>query len=124
VPDEETRKTFAVAGHLIKCCVASRAGLRALGILRTNRTLQGDYAEWLCAKALDLTLSPSAVECSGDARDTAGYTYQIKSRIVTTLAQSPSFGFASDELNFDWLLAVFFSRDFDLWACSVSRAHW
>jgi len=43
--DEETRKTFTVAGHVIKCYVASRAGLRERGILRTERTLQGDYAE-------------------------------------------------------------------------------
>ena len=37
-----------------------------------------------------------------------------ESRMVTTLAQSPSFDFASDDLHFDWFLAVFFSRDFDL----------
>ncbi len=112
--DEETRKTFAVAGHLIKCYVASRDGLRELGILRTERTLQGDYAEWLCAKLLGLTLSPNTVEQGIDARDAAGHTYQIKSRIVATLTQSTSFDFISDELHFDWLLAVFFSRYFDL----------
>jgi hypothetical protein len=112
--DENTRKASAVAGHLIKCYVASRAGLRELGILRTGRTLQRDYAEWLCARSLGLTLSSSTVERGIDARDAAGNTYQIKSRIVTTLEESTSFDFATDELNFDWLLAVFFSRYFDL----------
>jgi len=63
---------------------------------------------------LDLTLSPSTVERGIDARHAAGCTYQSKSRIVATLAQSPSIDFASDELNFDWLLAVCFSRYFDL----------
>jgi hypothetical protein len=111
--DEKTRNAFAVAGHLLKCYVASRAGLNELGILRTERTLQGDYAEWLCARSLNLTLSSSTVQRGIDARDAAGNTYQIKSRIVRTLTESTSFDLASNELNFDWLLAVFFTRDFD-----------
>jgi|SRR5437016_1044208 len=104
----EARDAFAVAGHLIGCYLSSRAGLKELGILRTERTLQGDFAEWLVAHLLDLELSRSTVEKHVDASDTSGRTYQIKSRIVTGMSDSTSFDFRSSELVFDFLVAVFF----------------
>src|SRR6266478_5334019 len=104
----EARDAFAVAGHLIGCYLSSRAGLKELGILRTERTLQGDFAEWLVAHLLDLELSRSTVEKHVDARDAAGRSYQIKSRIVTNMSNSTSFDFRSSELVFDFLVAVFF----------------
>jgi len=70
----EARDAFAVAGHLIGCYLSSRAGLKELGILRTERTLQGDFAEWLVAHLLDLELSRSTVEKHVDASDTSGRT--------------------------------------------------
>ena len=112
----EARDAFAVAGHLIACYLSSRAGLRQLGILRTERTLQGDFAEWVVQHLLDLQLSRSTVEKHIDATDLAGKTYQIKSRIVTSMSQNTSFDFRSGDLGFDFLIAVFFDRSFDVLA--------
>ncbi|HTX22205.1 MAG TPA: hypothetical protein VMD27_10170 [Candidatus Aquilonibacter sp.] len=113
---QKVRDTLAVAGHLIACYLASRAGLKELGILRTERTLQGDYAEWLVANLLNLKLSPSTIEKHIDAMDAEGKTYQIKSRIVSSMTQSTSFDFRSSELIFDFLIAVFLDQKFDVLA--------
>jgi len=112
----EARDAFAVAGHLIQCYLSSRAGLKQLGILRTERTLQGDFAEWLVAHLLDLQVSHNAVEKHIDASDGAGRTYQIKSRIVTSMSDSTSFDFHSSELVFDFLVSVFFDPSFNVLA--------
>ena len=112
----EARDAFAVAGHLIRCYLSARAGLKQLGVLRTERTLQGDFAEWLVAHLLDLQLSPSTVEKHVDAKDAAERTYQIKSRIVTSMSQNTSFDFRASELAFDFLIAVFFDQSFDVLA--------
>jgi hypothetical protein len=120
--EPEARQSFAVASHLIACYLASRAGLKELGILRTERTLQGDYAEWLVGHLLNVQLNPNTVEKDFDAVDTAGRKYQIKSRIVVSLSQSTSFDFRSDELGFDFLVPVFFDFNFEVLAVlRVSR---
>jgi uncharacterized protein DUF6998 len=114
--ESEASRSFAVAGHLIACYLSSRAGLKQLGILRTERTLQGDYAEWLVANFLNLKLSASTIEKHIDARDADGKTYQIKSRIVSNISESTSFDFRSNEFTFDFLIAVFFDQAFDVLA--------
>jgi hypothetical protein len=124
----EARAAVAVAGHLIACYHASRAGLKELGLLRTDRTLQGDFAEWLAAQLLDLRLSDNTVEKHIDATDAAGKTYQIKSRVVTSLSQSSGFDFRNGDLSFDFLVAVFFDPSFRVLAVlriprDVVRAH-
>jgi hypothetical protein len=114
--NQQVRDALAVASHLIACYLASRAGLKQLGILRTERTLQGDYAEWLVANLLNLKLSASTIEKHIDAVDAEGKSYQIKSRIVSTMSQSTSFDFRSSDLKFDLLIAVFFDEAFDILA--------
>jgi hypothetical protein len=114
--NQQARTTLATASHLIACYLASRAGLKQLGILRTERTLQGDYAEWLVANFLNLKLSASTIEKHIDAIDADGKTYQIKSRIVSDMSQSTSFDFRSSELSFDFLIAVFFNQAFEVLA--------
>jgi hypothetical protein len=111
---EMAQQTLAVATHLIHCYLAARSALRELGILRTERTLQGDYAEWLVATFLGLQLTPSTVQKGHDALDAAGRRYQIKSRIVQNPAASTSFDFASNELTFDFLVAVLFSPQLEV----------
>jgi hypothetical protein len=112
----KARQNFAIAGHLIGCYLSSRAGLKQLGILRTERTLQGDYAEWLVASFLNLKLSASTIEKHIDAIDVEGKTYQIKSRIVSNMSQSTSFDFRTNELTFNFLVAVFFNQTFEVLA--------
>jgi hypothetical protein len=112
----EARKAFAIADHLVACYVSSRAGLKELGLLRTDRTLQGDFAEWIAAQLLDLQLSSNPVQKNIDATDSAGRTYQIKSRVVGEMSQNTSFDFRSSELSFDFLVAVFFDPSFHVLA--------
>ena len=99
------KEILSVARHLICCYLEARVGLKELGVLRTERSLQSDYAEWLVAHRLGLTLSENAVERGFDARDVQGKTYQIKSRIVNDLSASTSFDFHDIETRFDYLVA-------------------
>jgi hypothetical protein len=55
-------KNFASPSHIIKCYLGSREGLKELGILRSGRNLQGDYAEWLTAELLNLKLAESIIQ--------------------------------------------------------------
>ena len=79
-----------------------------MGIIRTARSLQSDYAEWLVANRLELTLSKNPVEPVFDATDAEDKTYQIKSRIVEELSQPTSFDFRDIEPRFDYLVGVLF----------------
>jgi hypothetical protein len=112
--NEEDKETLQSARHLIRRYLDAREGLTKLGILRSERTLQGDYAEWLVARLLDLQLSESSVEKGFDAKDSQDRTYQIKSRIVSDLSSRTSFDLGSPEFRFDYLVAVFFSPGFDV----------
>jgi hypothetical protein len=104
----------ALARHFIQCYIAARQGLTTLGVLRSERTLQGDYAEWLVAELLEIQLATSTIQKAYDAHDTLGHTYQIKSRIVPTVMRPTSFDFAATELQFTYLVAVFFSPMFEV----------
>ena len=112
--NEEDKETLESAKHLIRRYLDAREGLKQLGILRSGRTLQGDYAEWLVAHLLNLQLSESSVEKGVDAKDSQGRTYQIKSRIVSDLSSPTSFDFSNQKFRFDYLVAVFFSPEFDV----------
>jgi hypothetical protein len=113
--NEEDKETLQSARHLIRRYLDAREGLKKLGILRSERTLQGDYAEWLVARLLDLQLSESSVEKGLDAKDSQGRTNQIKSRIVLDLSGRTSFDFSNPKIRFDYLVAVFFSPAYDVW---------
>lgn len=56
--------------------------LRERGVIRTENSPIGDYAEWLVAKCLGLTLKKSS-NSGYDAIDTEGVKFQIKSRRIT-----------------------------------------
>ena len=110
----EAKEILVKARHLIRGYLDAREGLRQLGILRSGRTLQGDYAEWLMARLLNLQLSDSSVEKGLDAKDFEGKTYQIKSRIVSDLSSATSFDLRDPDFRFDYLLAVFFDSDLEV----------
>jgi hypothetical protein len=103
-----------LARSFIRCYLAAREGLTKLGILRSERMLQSDYAEWLAAELLGLQLAPRTVQTAWDAKDAQGRTYQIKSRIVRSLTQNTSFDFGTIENPFDYLVCVFLSPTFEL----------
>lgn len=102
-----------LAQHFIKCYLAAREGLKKLGILRSERALQSDYAEWLTAELLNLQLASSLVHKTWDASDADGKTYQIKSRRVKNLNQPTSFDLKTIDDPFDYLVCVFFSDVFE-----------
>ncbi len=108
------KEDLPVAKHLIRCYLEARAGLQELGILRTGRSLQSDYAEWLVADRLGLTLSENPVERGFDATDPEGKTYQIKARVVSDLYAPTSFDFREIETRFDYLVGVFFDPSFEV----------
>ena len=100
--------------ELITNYIKSRDALKEARILRTDRNLQGDYAEWIIAKKLNLTLSESTIQKGYDATDDEGKTYQVKSRMVYAADQQTSFDFQNLDHKFDFLIAVFFNKDLDV----------
>ncbi len=96
IPDLIARQKFAVARHLVACYHASRAGLKELQIIRSDRNIQGELAEWVAAQHFGLTLSTSQVQKHVDAVDpVTNDRYQIKARVVKSLSESTSFDFRS-----------------------------
>ena len=111
--NEEARNKLSLARHLIAIYLQARDGLKELDILRSDRTLQGDYAEWLVAEYLGLELSENPVQKGFDAVDADGTTYQVKSRIVSDLRSNTSFDFSDIDAHFDYLIGVFFDSTFN-----------
>jgi len=95
---------------LISNYIEAKYELKKAGILRTDRNLQGDYAEWFVSKKFNLKLSDSTIQKGFDAVDFEGNTYQIKSRMVYSTDQSTSFDFNNIDHKFDFLIGVFFNK--------------
>jgi len=89
------------------------AALKQRAVVRTRNAPSADYAEWLVADRLHLTLLGNSHE-GYDATDAYNTRYQIKSRWLNTpkaLRQlSPIRNLASRL--FDYLIVVLFSSDF------------
>lgn len=120
--DEEAQVKLSVARHIIDIYLASREGLKKLGILRSERRLSGDYAEWLVAQFLNLSLVENPVEKGVDAVDAKGVTYQIKSRRCTDLNIThpsdwrTSFNFRNIDDEFDYMIGVLFDHSLNVMA--------
>lgn len=71
-------------GELLCRYAETLAELRARGVTRTNNAPAGDYAEWLCASALDGKIADNRSEKSYDIVLASGETVQVKSRVVST----------------------------------------
>lgn len=102
---------FERAYELITSYLEIKKELSELGVIRTNRLISADFAEWIISKYLDLELCSNPGEKDIDATDTEGRTYQIKSRIVYSLNDTTSFDMKADKLRFDYLVGVFFSPE-------------
>jgi hypothetical protein len=90
----------------------ARSRLSDLGVLRSNRELQGELAEWFVSELLGLRREAS-FHTGCDAVDANGGRYEIKSRKVPNLSARTSFDFTQDLGEFDWFLGVFFSEELD-----------
>jgi hypothetical protein len=60
------------------------------------------------AHAFTLRLISNTVQKAFDATDKEGRTYQIKSRLVEDIDETPSFNFANITVPFDYLVCIFF----------------
>jgi hypothetical protein len=89
--------------------------LRTRQVIRGNNNPTGDYAEWLVAKVLGLTLETQAAR-GFDAKDSEGIRFQIKGRRVTALNGSVQMGVIRDidKFHFDILIAVLFEENWDI----------
>lgn len=89
--------------------------LRELNVIRTENSPVGDYAEWLVARRLNLTLMRNS-STKYDAIGTDGIRYQIKARRLTEANKSTQLGvFRNLELEgFDQLIVVLFDANFEI----------
>ena len=86
---------------------SARQRLKDLGVVRSDRSVPGDFAEWLACEMFGFQIAASGVQKGFDATDLAGKTYQVKARIVNSLEQATSFDVKDPDHPFDYLLGVF-----------------
>ena len=86
--------------------------LRKTDVIRSKNNPVGDYAEWLVAKTLDLTLCSKSTK-GHDAYDVS-YNYEIKARRLTEDNSSRRLSAIRDldKQHFDYLVGVLFDHDF------------
>lgn len=92
--------------------------LKLRGILRSDNTPTGDYAEWVVSEALGMLLEAKS-KTGFDATDTNGLRYQIKARRLMT-PKTPRHLSVLRNLDgdpFDFLIIVLFGPTFDVLEC-------
>ncbi len=72
----------ATTAGLLASYGAILSTLRERGVIRTEDSPAGDYAEYLAARAFGLTLADNS-RIGWDGRDALGVRYQIKGRGIT-----------------------------------------
>ena len=89
--------------------------LRVRGIVRSSNIPLGDYAEWLVASRLSLTLEHNS-KAGFDAVDDKGLRYQIKGRCIETNSNSIRLSTIRnlDDKTFDFLIAVVFDGEYEV----------
>jgi hypothetical protein len=92
--------------------------LRQRGVVRSSNNPAADYAEWLCARALRLTLNVGST-AGYDGVDPAGRRVEVKGRRMTPHNRSRQLSAirGMEHRHFDALAGVLFNADF-----SVMRA--
>jgi hypothetical protein len=89
--------------------------LRERKIVRTSNSPIGDYAEWLIANQLGLTLVPNSTS-GHDAVDSTGLKFQIKGRRLTARNKSRQLSAIRNLKNqdFDYLVGMLFNERFEI----------
>lgn len=87
--------------------------LKIRRVVRTRNNPVADYAEWLAARALELTLERNS-KLGYDAQNKKGERFQIKGRRLDAINKSHLLSvirnLAAQE--FDYLIGILFDRDF------------
>lgn len=101
--------------ELLQINTQSIRELRKRKVVRTWNAPVADYAEWLVANKLNLTLETNSRK-GYDAIDDCGVRYQIKSRHLSTENGSRQLSVIRnlDREEFDFLIAVIFNPDFSI----------
>ena len=107
-------KRFEVQ-ELLQLQASITTELMERGVVRTRNNPLGDYAEWIVARALNLTLARNS-EIGYDAISKRGIRFQIKSRRITAKNKSRQLSAIRklNEKDFDKLAAVIFDEDFNV----------
>ena len=87
--------------------------LKQRSVVRTRNNPVADYAEWLVAQKLSLSLERNS-KSGYDATNTSGERFQIKSRRLDPSNKSRQLSVIRnlDAGEFDYLIGVLFNRDF------------
>jgi hypothetical protein len=87
--------------------------LKRRKVIRTRNNPVADYAEWLTAKALGLTLEKNS-QSGFDGKDKSGVRFQIKSRRLDLTNQSHQLSIIRNlhKREFDYLVGIIFDHDF------------
>ena len=85
-------------------------------VIRTENSPIGDYAEWLIANQLGLTLVPNSTPGHDAVDDSTGLKFQIKGRRLTARNKSRQLGAIRNLKNheFDYLIAVLFNEQVEV----------
>jgi hypothetical protein len=106
---------------LMRAYRESLEALKARGVIRSTKVL-ADYAEWLAATGLRLTLVEGGAQKGFDAVDAkSGLTYQVKARhVVLPYLQPDLRGQGSlDDHPFDYLVGVLLGADYEVMRAAV-----
>ena len=101
--------------HLLRQYATTLDALRATGVVRSKNNPVADYAEWLAAQALNLSLCPKSTK-GFDGTDPYGKKYEIKARRMTQDNGSRRLSAIRglDAQQFDWLVGVLFDHHFEV----------
>jgi hypothetical protein len=89
--------------------------LKDRGVVKTRNNPVADYAEWLVAEKLGLSIQMSS-NAGFDAIDAKGVRYQIKSRRLSDVNKSRQLGVVRNlkKKEFDFLIGVIFNSEFSV----------
>jgi hypothetical protein len=100
--------------------------LRRRGLIRTDKSPLGDFAEWLVARKYGVALEERAANSGFDLRKDDGTRVQVKPRKFTATGYTGHYGDMAKlgEHRFDEVVGVLFEEDFSLrgaWVTSYER---
>lgn len=101
--------------ELLKLNSATIDELMRRNVVRTRNGPIGDFAEWLVAKSMNLTLAKNS-KAGYDAESEAGVKFQIKSRIVTKSNNSRQLSAIRkyEAKDFDYLIGIIFNTEIEI----------
>jgi hypothetical protein len=116
VPDAERLVQELSDAELFAHWAATMRELKRRGVIRTDKSPLGDFAEWLVARKYGVELEPGAANTGFDLRMTDDTRVQVKARRYTATGHTGHYGDIGqlNEHRFDEFVGVLFEEDFTL----------